>query len=68
VATIAISESLPIPRGKFLGTALGILALPAVWFAPLPLEPAAQHALAISALMVIFWIALLAVLGFGSRS
>ena len=56
VATIAISESLPLPRGKFFGTALGVLALPALWFAPLPLEPAAQHALAISALMVIFWI------------
>jgi len=56
VASIAIPESLPIGKGKFFGTALGILVLPTLWFAPLPLEPAAQHALAISALMVIFWI------------
>jgi anion transporter len=56
VASIAIPESLPIGRGKFFGTALGVLTLPALWFAPLPLDPGAQHALAISALMVIFWI------------
>lgn len=56
MASIAIPESIPIGKGKFLGTALGVLALPFLWFAPLPLEPPAQHALAISALMVIFWI------------
>ncbi|MGH9784080.1 MAG: SLC13 family permease, partial [Terriglobia bacterium] len=55
-ARAGIAESLPIGRGKLLGTALGVLALPALWFAPLPLQPGAQHALAISALMVIFWI------------
>ena len=51
-----IPESSPFGRGKFLGTALGVLALPALWFAPIPLDPGAQHALAISALMVVFWI------------
>ena len=56
MASIGSAESLPVGRGKFLGTTLGVLALPALWFAPLPLEPGAQHALAISALMVIFWI------------
>ncbi len=52
----AILESIPFGKGKLFGTALGVLALPALWFAPLPLEPGAQHALAIAALMVIFWI------------
>ena len=56
MASIAIPEALPIGKGKLLGAALGVVALPLLWFAPLPLEPAAQHALAISALMVIFWI------------
>ena len=43
-------------RAKTAGAILGIIALPAIWFAPLPLEPAAQHALAITSFMVIFWI------------
>lgn len=38
------------------GAVLGIAALPALWFAPLPLAPSAQHALAIASFMVIFWI------------
>ncbi len=42
--------------GKIAGAAVGILAAVALWFAPLPLEPRAQHALAIGAFMVIFWI------------
>ncbi|HEY7680562.1 MAG TPA: SLC13 family permease [Terriglobia bacterium] len=49
-------ESLPLGRGKLLGAVLGILALPVFWYIPLPLEPRAQHALAITAFMVIFWI------------
>jgi anion transporter len=49
-------ESLPLGRGKILGALLGVLAIPIFWFAPLPLEPRAQHALAITAFMVIFWI------------
>jgi anion transporter len=52
----AVPEALPLARGKLLGAALGVLSLPLLWFAPLPLEPGAQHALAISALMVVFWI------------
>lgn len=42
--------------GKAIGALIGVLALPAIWFAPLPLEPRAQHALAVGAFMVIFWV------------
>ena len=57
VATQQVSQSEQIGLGKLAGGALGILALPLVWFAPLHLEPRAQHSLAIGAFMVIFWIA-----------
>ena len=45
-----------IPKGRLAGAVLGVLALVVLWFAPLPLEPRAQHALAITCFMVIFWI------------
>jgi anion transporter len=52
-------EVVPIARGgpwRIAGAVAGIIALPVLWFAHLPLEPRAQHALAIASLMVIFWI------------
>src|SRR3990167_7793072 len=51
-----IPESNLIGRAKIIGGVLGILLLPTLWFAPLPLEPRAQHALAIAGFMVVFWI------------
>lgn len=42
--------------GKMAGAAVAILALPALWFAPLGLEPKVQHALAIASFMVVLWI------------
>ena len=41
---------------KIVGGILGVLLIPSLWFAPLPLEPRAHHALAIAAFMVVFWI------------
>src|SRR5438128_1470977 len=41
---------------RIAGAITGIVALPVLWFAHLPLEPRAQHAFAIACLMVIFWI------------
>ena len=43
-------------KAKTAGAILGIIALPLIWFAPLPLEPRAQHALAVTVFMVIFWV------------
>ena len=43
-------------KTTIVGAALGILLLPILWYAPLPLESGAQHALAVSAFMVVFWI------------
>lgn len=49
-------ETPPSSRWKErCGLAAGILALAALWVAPLPLERNARHALAIMALMMIFW-------------
>jgi len=56
VAAHDIRKTEPFRAGKLVGAVLGILAIPALWFAPLPLEPRAQHALAVGAFMVIFWI------------
>ena len=56
---VAIQTTHPPERislGKAIGGAIGVLSLPILWFAPLPLEPRAHHALAIGAFMVIFWI------------
>lgn len=53
-ASVAVQERLRL--GKLIGAAAGILAIPAIWFAPLHLDPRAQHALAVGAFMVIFWI------------
>ncbi len=52
----AVNESVPIAKGKLTGAALGVLVLAVLWFAPLPLDPRPQHALAITCFMVIFWI------------
>ena len=52
----AVKEAVSIPKGRLAGAVLGVLALVVLWFAPLPLEPRAQHALAITCFMVIFWI------------
>src|SRR3981081_1908258 len=38
-----------------IGLVLGPVLAPAVWFAPLALDVTAKHALAIVALMVIYW-------------
>src|ERR1019366_6603507 len=51
-----IQQPTPLHLGKIIGAAIGILAIPAIWFAPLALEPRARHALAIGAFMVVFWI------------
>ena len=56
LADKGIGKSETIQLGKLIGTAIGILSLPALWFAPLHLEPRAHHALAIGAFMVVFWI------------
>ncbi|HKU17579.1 MAG TPA: SLC13 family permease [Steroidobacteraceae bacterium] len=41
---------------KIGGSAFGVLAAIVLWFAPLPLEPKAQQALAIGVLLIAFWI------------
>ncbi|MBI3941061.1 MAG: anion permease [Acidobacteria bacterium] len=51
-----MEHSEPFPRMKIVGAAIGILAFLVLWFAPLGLQPRAQHGLAIVAFMVIFWI------------
>jgi len=43
-------------RRMLVGAALGPLAAVAIWFAPFPLEPLAQHALAVVAFMIVYWI------------
>ncbi|MBI4464412.1 MAG: anion permease [Acidobacteria bacterium] len=55
---VAASEVKPEVVGwtKLGGAAFGILAAIALWFAPLSIEPKAQHALAIAALLIAFWI------------
>ena len=40
-----------------VGAALGPLLALVIWFAPLSLEPLAQHALAVVAFMIVYWIA-----------
>jgi len=50
------SATLQAGMWKTIGAIVGVLALPALWFAPLPLEPRAQHAIAIATFMVILWI------------
>jgi anion transporter len=47
-----------VRSGKWstIGAVVGVLALPALWFAPLPLEPRTQHGLAIACFMMLFWI------------
>ncbi|OFW42750.1 MAG: hypothetical protein A3J28_01285 [Acidobacteria bacterium RIFCSPLOWO2_12_FULL_60_22] len=51
------SASERLGRGQILGAILGIFCLLLLWYAPLPLEPRTQHALAVAGFMVIFWIA-----------
>lgn len=50
------TEDNSISRTKLVGVVAGVAALLLVWFAPLAMEPRAQHALAISLFMVVFWI------------
>jgi sodium-dependent dicarboxylate transporter 2/3/5 len=40
---------------SLIGLLLGPIVALAIWFAPLPLEPKAKHAIAIVALMVVYW-------------
>lgn len=57
----------PVPEVKFaqpvystralVGAALGPLLALVIWFAPLSLEPPAQHSLAVVAFMIVYWIA-----------
>lgn len=62
--SVSVAQTIPqeasaTPRAgvwKTIGAIVGVLALPALWFAPLPLESRAQHALAVACFMVIFWI------------
>lgn len=56
LAGVGVDQPERLRLGKMIGAAIGVLALPVIWFAPLRLEPRAQHALAIGAFMVIFWI------------
>ena len=44
-----------IPLKKWLAAAASVILPAALWFAPLQLDPAAQHALAITAFMIIAW-------------
>jgi anion transporter len=46
----------PNSRIVVVGQILCLVVPPAVWFAPLPLEPATQHAFAIVGFMVVAWI------------
>ena len=41
---------------RFGGALAGVIAAIVLWYAPLPLEPQAQHAMAIAALLIVFWI------------
>src|ERR1051325_6747846 len=43
-------------RWKIVGAILSVMVLPALWFAPLPLDARAKHALAIAAFMILMWI------------
>jgi solute carrier family 13 (sodium-dependent dicarboxylate transporter), member 2/3/5 len=53
----AIKEGLKsgYPLKHMSGLVLGLLAAVAIWFSPLAVDAHAKHALAITALMVIFW-------------
>jgi sodium-dependent dicarboxylate transporter 2/3/5 len=57
VARPAVTEPEKIGLGRGIGALLGVLAIPAIWFAPFALEARAKHALAVGAFMVIFWVA-----------
>jgi solute carrier family 13 (sodium-dependent dicarboxylate transporter), member 2/3/5 len=62
--TAAVAGGLPSPepledpnsRLVVVGQVLSVLLPLAIWFAPLPLEPATQHGFAIVAFMVVAWI------------
>jgi sodium-dependent dicarboxylate transporter 2/3/5 len=61
VNTASVDQSVQQPAASALsiksviGLLLGPLLALAIWFAPLPLDPKAKHALSIVALMVIYW-------------
>jgi sodium-dependent dicarboxylate transporter 2/3/5 len=45
-----------LPRFRFGGALAGVIAAIVLWYAPLSLPPQAQHAIAIAALLIVFWI------------
>jgi solute carrier family 13 (sodium-dependent dicarboxylate transporter), member 2/3/5 len=51
----AAAQTSPIARTR-LARAFVVLVPLALWFAPLPLEPRAQHAIAIASFMILAWI------------
>jgi anion transporter len=58
VIPAAVEKESASPRHSMkalIGMLLGPLLALVIWFAPLPLEPKAKHALAITALMVVYW-------------
>ena len=61
--SVSIAPTIPLEiastgtsKWKTIGGLISVLALPMLWFAPLPLEARAQHALAISCFMILLWI------------
>ena len=44
-----------VARIRFCGALFGVMAAIVLWYFPLPLEPRAQHAVAIAILLIAFW-------------
>ena len=55
-ATALAARPAPFGRSRHIGRAACVVVPLALWFAPLPLEPTTQHALAIASFMVLAWI------------
>lgn len=61
-ATVSVAGPTPVDKSRhsgkaLVGAVLGPLVAVTIWFAPLGLEPPPQHALAIVAFMVVYWVA-----------
>ena len=55
-ATALAARPAPFGLSRHIGRAACVVVPLAFWFAPLPLEPTTQHALAIASFMVLAWI------------
>ena len=55
-AVVPTSSSSAIPVKRYLAAAASVIVPVALWFAPFNLNPTAQHALAITAFMIVAWV------------